>query len=430
MRYIFQFPDIGEGIEEGRILKWYVNRGQAVGTGEALLKVETDKVVTDIPSPREGTIVMLHGRENDVIHVGDALVELEIAGVDGAAARAVAADKPPAGSSTPVEEKGFGVVGVLETAGDLARLPASDEGVAVSPAQTDKPGKKSLATPLARAMAREAGLDIDTISGSGPGGRVTRNDITAVKAGAAIGAKSPEPPDASSPLLEYLPLSRIRKTIARRMALSTQTAAHMTLFEEVEVSPLMTLRAGQKERLAARSIQLTYLPFIIKAVVAALRLHPELNSVLDLENERIIVKHFYHIGIAVDTAAGLTVPVIRDADRLSIVELAQAIATISEKARKRELKLEDIRDGTFTITNFGALGGSYGVPVINTPEVGILGVGRISEKPVVQNSRIEIGRMLPLSLAVDHRLIDGSGALKFLQTIMKGLSNPVSLMID
>lgn len=425
MRYVFQFPDIGEGIEEGTILEWFVRPGQAVKSGDLLVKVETDKVVADIPAPRDGVLVATFGREGELIHVGDPLAELELEGIDGAEAQQVAAEPPPPlKTQAPVEEESFGVVGTLEVAGDRAVLSASVEGMQLETALSpERP--KTLATPAARATARGLGLDIHQVRGTGLGGRVTEGDLQKHR------APAPEAPGSSvGPEVEYEPLTRIRKTIAKRMSASTQNAAHMTLFWEVEVSDLVALRARHKARAAEAGVRLTYLPFVVRAVTASLREFPHLNSVLDLDNDRVVLKKRYNIGIAIDSEAGLTVPVIRDADRLSLMELARAIQDAAEKAHRRELGLEELQNGTFTITNFGALGGSFGVPVINYPEVGILGVGRIAEKPVVREGAIIVGQVMPLSLSADHRLIDGGEATRFLQAVATRLGDPSSMLFD
>lgn len=425
MRYVFQFPDIGEGIEEGTILEWFVRAGQAIKSGDPLVKVETDKVVADIPAPKDGVLVATFGREGELIHVGDPLVELELEGIVGAEAQRVAAEpSPPLKTQMPVEEEGFGVVGTLEVAGDRAVLSASVEGVKAAPEIAPGP-PKTLATPVARAMARGLGIDIHQVRGTGPGGRVTKQDIQNYR------APVPSAPSRDvSTEVEYEPLSRIRKTIAKRMSASAQNVVPMTLFWEVEVSDLIALRARHKARAEAAGVHLTYLPFIVRAVTAALKAFPHFNSVLDLDNERVVLKKRYNIGIAVDSEAGLTVPVIRDADRLSLFELARVIQNATEKAKRRELNLEELQHGTFTITNFGALGGSFGVPVINYPEVGILGVGRIAEKPVVRDGVIVVGQMMPLSLSADHRLIDGGEATRFLQAVATRLGDPSSMLFD
>jgi len=423
MRYIFKFPDIGEGLTEGIIIEWYVDKGNAVKVGQPLVKMETDKVVTDIPSPREGTIAARYGKVGETIHVGETLVEIDIAGEAAAAASAPQVEA--------VEEKGAGVVGTLEVASNNAFLPASDEGTPAKPAASAAAPLKVLATPVARAMASEMNIDINQVTGTGPAGRVMKSDIQSFHAPASA-AKSPATPVAAAlqgDLVEIRPMTQIRKSIAKNMLRSKQNTAHMTLFEEPEVSALVEARARYREEYKKEDISLTYLPFIIKAVVAALKRHPELNSEMDFEKGNIIYKNYYNIGIAVSTADGLVVPVIRNADRLTVKELSRAVAEIAVKARDRKLTLDDMKDGTFTITNYGALGGWFGVPVINYPQVGILGIGRINQQPVVAGGEIKVGNVMPLSLSVDHRMVDGAEATEFLNDVAAGVADPLSLIM-
>lgn len=430
MRYIFNFPDIGEGLDEGIIAEWHVTKGQQVKSGDPLVLMETDKVVTDIPSPKSGTIVATYGKVGETIHVGSPLVEIEIEGVAGEEAVAEAAKKDfVEPTEEPIEEGSFGVVGTIEVAGNKAFLPASEEGVAEAPSP-EKSQRKALATPVARAMAKELNVDINNIKGTGPGGRITKQDIQQY----VNGAGRPAIQRAEAPHVEdqvtYEPLTQIRKTIAKTMALSMQNAVHMSVHEEVEISELMRIREKYKVVLAERNIKLTYLAFIVKATALALKQHPALNSQLDLDNSRMIHKHYYNIGIAVDTAEGLVVPVIRNADKLSIAEIATQIAAFSEKAKERKLTLDDLKDGTFTITNYGAIGGIYGNPVINYPQAGILGVGRLLKKPIVKGDQIAIGNILPLSLAVDHRIVDGGETTRFLLRIMRYLEDPIAMEFE
>jgi len=424
MRFVFNFPDIGEGISEGKILQWYVEKGQQVEAGDALVQMETDKVVADIPSPRAGVIVARFGKEGETINVDDPLVEIEIEGVDGEEARDVAREKPRPKSEEQVEEKGFGVVGTLEVAGDAAHLPASDEG-APEPSARPERRRKALATPVARAMAREMGLDIDDIRGTGPGGRVTKDDIRKHHPAPA----EPAATTVAAPRVEHEPLSQIRKAIARNMIQSKHNAAHMTVIDEVEISELIALRERYKAEFEAGSVKLTFLPFILKAVTKALQRHKSLNSEMDMDNNRMIYKKYYNIGIAVDAPDGLVVPVIRDVDRLSFMEIARQLAELAERARERKLSMDQLKDGTFTVTNYGALGGRFGIPVINYPQTAILGVGRIEKKPVVKDDQIVVGRTLPLSMSVDHRIVDGGEATRFLNDVMRFLADPASMLI-
>ena len=430
MRYIFKFPDIGEGISEGKILEWYVRRGQEIRMGDSLAKVETDKVVTDIPSPKSGSVASLFGNAGDIVRVGDPLAEIEIAGVSGSDAQAIAAEMPKPKTEAPIAEKGFGVVGTLEVAGDAARLSPSDEGIEKREKPEEAPRRKAMATPVARAMAKELGVDIDRVRGTGPGGRVTKGDIEnhlrEGQKGVAPAAAQTAPPVR----VDIEPLSQIRKAIARNMLTSKTSTAHMTVFEEVEISELVRIREGHKEQALAGNVKLTYLPFILKAVAMALKNHKFLNCQLDTEKGQVIFKKYYNIGIAVDTEEGLVVPVIRDVDRLSIFQLAGKIQELGGKARGRSLTLDDLRDGTFTVTNYGSLGGTYGVPVISYPQVAILGVGRIMKIPVVRDDRIEAGSVLPLSLSVDHRIVDGAMATRFINEVIAGLRDPVTILLE
>jgi pyruvate dehydrogenase E2 component (dihydrolipoamide acetyltransferase) len=431
MRYIFNFPDIGEGLEEGTILEWYVVKGQTIKAGQALVNMETDKIVTDIPSPKAGTIVAIYGSVGETIRVGSPLVEIEIEGVFGA--DAVAETKVTEKVEPVEEEEGAGVVGTMELAGKNAYLAASDEGSS-KPKTEDKPVAKVQATPLARAMARDMNVDINRIIGSGPSGRVTKEDIEKYKPSQGsqkvIGKTDINQQPVSPDSVTYEPISQIRKAIAKNMLNSKQNTAHMTLFEEVEISGLMSIREKIKTAIAEKNIKLTYLSFIVKAVVLTLKSHRQLNSQIDLENDRMIYKNRYNIGIAVDTPEGLVVPVIKDADHLSIIQIAQKITELSEKARDRKLSLDDMKEGTFTITNYGSIGGIYATPVINYPQAGILGVGRIVKKPVVKENQVVAGNVLPLSLSVDHRIVDGGEASRFINQIMEYLSDPVLMMIE
>jgi pyruvate dehydrogenase E2 component (dihydrolipoamide acetyltransferase) len=427
MRYIFNFPDIGEGLDEGTIIEWYVNKGQEIKAGQSLVKVETDKVVADIPSPKSGVIVNIFGKPGETIHVGASLVEIELEGISG---KDAIAEVQTENKTEALEEGSTGVVGTIEVAGNNAFLPASEEGFSPVRAATSS-AAKVISTPVARAMAKEMGIDIRLVKGSGPGGRVTKDDVKNFKGDNLTAAKpfsSSETNDNED--ITYEPLSQIRKTIAKNMINSKHNAAHMSVFEEVEISDLVWLKDKYKKIYADKNVNLTYLPFIIKATVNALKKHRQLNSQIDLDNNRMIYKNFYNIGIAVDTAEGLVVPVIKNADKLSVFKIAQKIIELSEKARERKLSLEEIKDGTFTITNYGAIGGIYGVPVINYPQAAILGVGRILKKPVVKDDQIIIGKVMPLSLSVDHRIVDGGEASRFLLEVMHYLSEPFALMME
>ncbi|MBS3808010.1 MAG: 2-oxo acid dehydrogenase subunit E2 [Bacteroidales bacterium] len=434
MRHVFKFPDIGEGLEEGTIVEWYVEKGQEVESGQSLVQVETDKVTTDIPSPKSGTIAALYGKEGETINVGDPLAEIEIEGVEGEAAQEEAKEEPKGPSEETVEEEeGAGVVGTIEVAGEGGHLPSSQEGMEQKETEEEeKPPKKALATPVARALAKDLGVDIHKIKGTGPGGRVMKQDIhdyaeKAPKAQPSEGAPAEEP----AQTVEYEDLTQIRKTIAKNMTRSKQNAAHMTVMDEVEISELVRIRNKYKEKYKEKGVKLNYLPFILKATAMALRKHRQLNSEMDLDNDRMLFKKYYNIGIAVDTEKGLVVPVIKHVDRLTIFELAEKTAEIARKARDSELTMEDMKDGTFTITSYGSIGGQFAQPVINYPQAGILGVGRILKKPVVNDQdQVVPGHILPLSMSVDHRIVDGGEVSRFLNTMMEYLGDPITLIME
>lgn len=435
MRHIFKFPDIGEGLEEGTIVEWYVDKGQQVEVGDPLCKMETDKVVTDIPSPKEGIIAIRYGKEGETINVGDPLVEIDIEGVEGQ--DAIDEAQKDQATSEAVEEEGAGVVGTLEVAGNNAFLPASEEGVQEDQEKNEKKKKKAIATPVARAYAKELAVDINMVKGTGPGGRVMKEDILTFAQKVSKGSSTSAHHSSNASYkqveenpVEVQPLTQLRKTIAKNMINSKHNAAHMTVFDEVEISELDRIRKKYKTKYQEEDIKLSYLPFILKATAMALKKYKALNSQMDEENNQMLYKKYYNIGIAVDTDDGLIVPVIKHVDKLSIKELAEKVNEISEKARKREITMEDMKDGTFTITSFGSIGGQFAVPVINYPQAGILGIGRINKKPVVKNDEIVPGSMLPLSLSVDHRIVDGGEVARFLNQVMEYLSEPISLIMD
>ena len=434
MRFVFNFPDLGEGLEEGTILEWYVKEGDKVKVGDPLVQMETDKVVADIPSPKNGVIVALHGKPGDVIQVGAPLAEIEVEG-SGHVSTVAKEDPRIAATEATVEpiaegEDAAAVVGTMEVAGNDGLLAASNEG-APSAKETGEPQRKALATPVARALAKEMGIDINRVPGSGPSGRVKREDILQFGSGFVTQPTPTGTTENHAPEdVTYLPLTQIRKTIARNMLHAKHNAAHMSVFEEVEISALKAVIARYKPIYADKGVKLTYLPFIVKAVAQALKHHPQLNSQIDAENNRMIVRNRRHIAIAVDAPDGLVVPVIRDADRISIFEIATQIGTLAEKARNRKLTLEEMKEGSFSITSFGSIGGIFATPVINYPQAGILGIGRIMKTPIVKEDEIVVGNIMPLSLSVDHRIVDGGETTRFLARVMGYLSDPLSLMMD
>ncbi|WP_053826092.1 dihydrolipoamide acetyltransferase family protein [Lascolabacillus massiliensis] len=437
MKFTFNFPDLGEGLEEGTIMEWYVKPGQQVKMGDSIVQMETDKVVADIPSPKNGVITDLFGEVGDVIKVGSPLVIIQIEGE--VSEQTTEDEKITTEAVSESDDDAGSVVGTIEVAGKNDIMAPSDEGEKDIEEKTSV-SRKALATPVARAMAKQMGIDINQIPGSGPSGRVKKEDILNFKStGLDIKPESdiikkPFTPDESLKQtagdVTYKPLTQIRKTIAKNMLQSKHNAAHMSVFEEVEISGLMEVRSRYKQRFADKGVKLTYLPFIVKAVAQALKHHPQLNSQIDTENNRMIYRNRYHIGIAVDAPDGLVVPVIRDADKLSIFQIASQIGELANKARTRKLTLEDLKDGCFSITSFGSFGGIYATPVLNYPQAGILGIGRILKTPVVKDDEIVIGNIMPLSLTVDHRVVDGGETTRFIYKVMEYLTDPISFLME
>lgn len=426
MNYIFNFPDLGEGLEEGTILEWYVKEGDQVKVGDPVVQMETDKVVADIPSSKNGVITALHGNPGDVIRVGAPLMEIEVDGKEQISSTAHHSSTEPIVEG----EDAAAVVGTMEVAGnEAAPLASSSEGLGSERGQSE-PERKALATPVARALAKEMGIDINVVPGSGPSGRVKREDILQYGSDMAAEPVKDASMESSDNDVTYQPLTQIRKTIARNMLNSKRNTVHMSLFEEVEISALKVVIAKYKPLYAEKGVKLTYLPFIVKAVALALKHHPQLNSQIDTENNRMILYNRCHIAIAVDAPDGLVVPVIRDADRISLFEVASQIGRLAEKARNRKLTLEEMKEGSFSITSFGSIGGIFATPVINYPQAGILGIGRIMKTPIVKGDEIVIGHIMPLSLSVDHRIVDGGETARFLSRVMGYLSDPLSMMME
>jgi len=420
--YVFKLPDIGEGVVEGEIVKWLVRAGEDVAEDQPLVEVMTDKATVTIPSPKQGRVVQTHGKEGEIAKVHDALVTLELD------ARAPVAAPGEAQAASPKRA-------------DLA--PAG--GASAKQANGGSQTPKVLATPVTRRMAREHGLQIERIQGSGPQGRVTKADVEAAigKGAGAIAtdkawAPAPAPLRAppSAPLSisradERVPLKGLRRKIAEKMVRSKTSAPHFTFVEEMDASALVSVRRRVNEAAATSGGERTsYLPFICKALVAAFKKFPTLNANFDEATQELIVRGAYNFGIAVATDEGLTVPVLKDVDRLSLRELASEIPRLSAAAREKSLKLEELSGGTFTITSLGERSGLFATPIINHPEVAILGVHRIRKRPVVIDDQIAIREIMYLSLSFDHRVIDGAVGAEFTYSLIGLLEHPELLFLE
>ena len=386
----FNFPDVGEGIAEGEIVHWLIKEGDWIEEDQDLVQVETDKAVITLHSPFTGKIEKLYGKEGEVIKVGALLTTVQDG---GEAAPAPQSEKTDSGT----------VVGSLGEEKEIEIV------------------RSILATPAVRALARQMKLDLAEVKGTGPGGRITKEDVerAAEKIAEPLGAAA----DTYGPV-EKVSLRGLRRTVAKRMAEASKRVAAVTLWEDADITEMEQLRAEEKKRAEAMGVKLTYLPFLIKASLAALKAHPYFNATLDEDGEEIVLKKYYNIGIAVDTSDGLMVFVIKEADRKSLLDLAIESAALAAKARDRKIDLTELRGSTFTITNYGVVGVSYGTPIINHPEVAILGMGRIADRPVALNGQIVVRKIMPLSFAFDHRVIDGVEAGRFLNVVIERLEHP------
>jgi len=418
--YQFKFADVGEGVHEGTILEWKVKEGDSVKDGDTLVIVETDKVNAELPSPVDGVIAKINYQEGQEIHVGDVIVVIN----DGSGTPAV--ETAPLAED---EEKAAGVIGEIEVSSEVMESSTESHGPSASETKTNK---KALATPVARKLAKDLGVDINLVPGSGFNGRVLKEDIEGFKSNKVTTpsvAATPKVTVSTQGDVELVPISRLRKAIVKSMTLSKQIIPHTVMMDEVVVDNLVNLRKQLKPMAEAEGVKLTYMAFIFKATLEALKKFPNFNASFDQENEQMVLKKFYNIGMAVDTPDGLIVPNIKDADQYSLFRLAKAIQEVGDDTKNRKVSLDKLQNTTFSITNFGAANVSLGTPIINHPEVGILGVGKIMQKAVVLNGEIKAAYTLPLSLAVDHRVIDGADAGRFLSYFKELLENPLSLLV-
>ncbi|ADJ13419.1 2-oxo acid dehydrogenase subunit E2 [Halalkalicoccus jeotgali] len=500
----FKLPDVGEGVAEGEIVQWLVSEGDEVSEDQPVAEVETDKAVVEVPSPVDGSVKEILAEEGEVVPVGNVIITFAVEGEEEETAESEA----PTHSQERVSE-------------EPAEIGEEDE--------TETPAGRTFAPPNVRRLARELGVDISSVSGSGPSGRVTEGDVREAAEGGNEETKGPKQLDEGLPSAtrkageeggsatgadtadlesadrdrtlaapatrklaeeegvdlnrvptdeerdgeafvtpeavrqyataqreaqaadaaavaesgteastggeptgseERLPYRGIRRTIGRQMANSKFTAPHVSHHDTADVKRLVEARADLKDRAEDRGVKLTYMPFIMKAIVAALKEFPELNASLDEEAEEIVVKHYYNIGIAVATDAGLMVPVVRNVDEKGLLQLASEVNELAQKARERSISREEMQGGTFTITNFGAIGGEYATPIINHPEVGILGLGKLTERPVAEDGEVRAAHTLPLSLSIDHRVIDGAEAAMFANRVIEYLENPTLLLLE
>jgi len=419
-------PDIGEGIHEGEIVKWFVKPGDKVQEDDVLCEVQNDKAVVEIPSPVEGTVEEVLVEEGTVAIVGDVLITFDAPGYENLQFKGDHADEAPAAEEAKPE------------AAEESKAPEADVD----------PSRRIIAMPSVRKYARDKGVEIQLVSGSGKNGRISKEDIDAHLNGGAAPASQPAaeaaPAETTTTTEAPKPLaipegdfpetrekmSGIRKAIAKAMVNSKHTAPHVTLMDEVEVSNLVAHRKKYKEVAAAKGIKLTFLPYVVKALTSALKEFPALNTSLDDATSEIVHKHYYNIGIAADTEKGLLVPVVKNADRKGIFNISNEINELAVKARDGKLAPAEMKGASCTISNIGSAGGQWFTPVINHPEVAILGIGRIAEKAIVKDGEIVAAPVLALSLSFDHRMIDGATAQNAMNHIKRLLNDPELLLME
>jgi pyruvate dehydrogenase E2 component (dihydrolipoamide acetyltransferase) len=420
----FRFPDVGEGITEGTVKRWLVKEGDLVEEDQVVAEVETDKAVVEMPAPVGGTVLRIHVKEDEVVKVGQVLV---VIGEEGEAV-------PEPGTAPVPTPSG--------PAAEVAPAPAltSTSGTAPTARQpTGAPGGRVRATPKVRRHAKHKGVDLATVTPTGSGGRMTEADVNAAfeaMQAAAAATAAPAKPAMKVKLnydfyghIKHKPFKSLRKVIADNMVESKYTAPHATAMEEVDTSALWDLREEMKPEAEKEGVKLTFLPFIIMATVKALQEHPSLNSQLDEEEADIIVKEYANIGIAVDTDDGLMVPVLKRAEHKDIWAIAREVEGLTERARSRKIDLADLKGGSFTISNYGSVGGMYGVPIINFPEAAILGIGRMRDVPRVVDGEIVVRKVMGLSVSFDHRIVDGAEVAGFINTLKRLFENPSEILV-
>lgn len=462
----FKLPELGENIESGDIVSVLVKEGDEVQANQAVVEVETGKATVELPCGQAGKITKVHVKPGQSLPVGGVILSLDTKAGGGAkaakaaparpvkepaATRAVPQESPP--KTGPETKKPAAKSAPAETeAAEQAEPPAPPTPRATAPSASSDGGHRAAAParheaavaapagPATRRLARELGVDLNRVTGSGPSGRITEEDVKKAVRDSVIqaplpGKRTPAIADASPSQDQYGPtqiqrLPKIRKTIALNMARSSSTIPHVTNFDDADITELEGIRKGSMADYVGSEVKLTMMAFVMKAVAHSLQQHPVVNATLDLENDQIIYKEYVNLGVAVDTPRGLVVPVMRDVDRLTIPQIAQQLVDMTGRVRNNQFGMEDMRGGTFTISNLGAIGGTYSTPIINHPEVAILLIGRSRKLPVVMdNDELKVRLMMPLSLSYDHRLVDGAAAARFLNEVKNYLQVPGRLLL-
>ncbi|MDX9730477.1 MAG: dihydrolipoamide acetyltransferase family protein [Bdellovibrionales bacterium] len=441
-----QLPELGEGVTEGELVKWLVKVGDKISPDQPVAEMMTDKATVEVPSPFAGVVKEISKKEGDVVEVGATMLVLETDASAGASAPAATAAKPEAPKPAAV---------AAQPAAMAASAPApaaarTSGGAELYPPVADA---RVLATPATRRLARESGVDLNQVRGTGVAGRVTRDDVMgslgagAVSAGtpsyAGGGASALQAPSISRPgyqspagaLDERVPLKGIRKKIAENMQMAKHIVPHFTLMDEANVTALVAMRSELKSVGEKHGVKITYLPFVMKALIATIREFPMFNASIDDAAQEIVYKKYFNLGFAADTPNGLLVPVIKNADQKTIIQLSREIGDLAKRARDGKLALDEMKGATVTVTNIGSVGGQYATPIINHPEVAIMGMYKIQEKPVIKRDAsgamsLDAIQTMNFTITADHRLIDGAVAANFLKAFITRIENPGVLMLD
>lgn len=424
-----RLPPLGEGADSGAVVNVFVKPGDTVAAGQPVLELESEKAIATVPADRAGTVGKVFVKAGDKLAVGQRI--LEWAGTETESGP-TAVEVPPQQAAAPPAPPA--------AARQLAATPEPVTGAPEEEETIPEPVAAPVASPSVRRLARELGIDLRKVRGTDPGGRITRNDLRSYIArleqlarkprptarSPAAGAEPPKPPPEAVDFAKWgpvtrQPLSQLRQVIARRMSESWRAIARVTQFDEADFTRVNELRKQFAPAYEARGVRLTVTPFVVRALVDTLRRHPVFNSSLDEAAQELVLKQYYHIGIAVDTEQGLLVPVVRDVEKKSLLDLARELETLAQRARERKVSREEMQGGTFTLSNQGAIGGGHFTPIVNRPEVGILGLGRGALKPVVRGEQILPRLMVPLALSYDHRVIDGGSAARFMVDLVRAL---------
>lgn len=470
--FLFKLPDIGEGIQEGEIVRWIKKEGDMVKEDEPVVEVMTDKATVELTSPRKGKLARVHFQEGDVAKVGQVILEIDEGAVGSSPAEpepAKAEPKPAEkAKEAPKEEKTLFELpkemaattksitrnrpGATPAPTPKPQMPQNPADASASSAQSAAPSAgKATAAPAVRRYAREKGIDLASVPATGPNGRVLRDDVDRVLAGGATRSVAPTH-EATAPMSsgaggarfgytdvkystdpsreERVPLRGLRRTITKAMERSKFTATHFTYVAEVDCDKLVQLREAAKKVADQKGVKLSYLPFMVKAAVAALKKHPDVNVAFDETTSEIVRKKYYHIGIATATDSGLIVPVVKDADKKGILDIAREIDDLSMRTKAGKATLAELSGSTFSITSLGKLGGVMATPILNYPEVAIMGVHEMKQVPVVKDGQVAIGWRMNLSFSFDHRIVDGYNGAMFANTLLSYLEDPQLLLLE